>query len=134
MAQKYVLVVLKTRNLIKKIAKKPDFIRVFAFFRIKTHKYFPKLLLRRNLAKFAYFNNFFRFHQKYYEKTKAIHSFCLSFSSFSLFSACSSNKTGCPVNESVHAKTDKKGNFSSKGGKSNLFPKNMRSGSKKKKN
>ena len=52
----------------------------------------------------------------------------------SLFvSACSSNKTGCPVNENVHVKTDKKGGMSSKGGKSNLFPKHMRSGSKKKK-
>ena len=48
--------------------------------------------------------------------------------------ACSSNKTGCPVNENVHAKTDKKGNMSTSRGKSNLFPKNMRSGSKKKKN
>ena len=53
----------------------------------------------------------------------------------SLFiSSCSSNKTGCPVNDNVHVKTDKNGGMSSKGGKSNLFPKNMRGSSKKKKN
>ena len=53
----------------------------------------------------------------------------------SLFvTSCSSNKTGCPINENAHVKTDRKGNMSAKGGKSNLFPKNMRSGSKKKKN
>ena len=46
------------------------------------------------------------------------------------FSACS-KKTGCPVNESVHVKTNKKGGFSNKGGKSNLFPKDMRSSKKK---
>lgn len=52
----------------------------------------------------------------------------------SLFiSACNSNKTGCPINEDTHVKTDKKGNMNSKGGKSNLFPKDMRGGSKKKK-
>jgi thioredoxin-related protein len=50
------------------------------------------------------------------------------------FSACGSNKSGCPINENTHVKTDKKGNMSSNRGKSNLFPKNMRSGSKKKKN
>ena len=40
-------------------------------------------------------------------------------------SSCS-KKTGCPVNESVHVKTNKKGEFSKKRGKSNLFPKDMR--------
>ena len=56
-----------------------------------------------------------------------------SFLVVSLFvSACGSNKTGCPINDGAHVKTDKKGNMSSNRGKSNLFPKNMRSGSKKK--
>lgn len=45
---------------------------------------------------------------------------------FSLSITSCSKKTGCPVNESVHVKTNKKGEFSKKGGKSNLFPKNMR--------
>ena len=36
-----------------------------------------------------------------------------------------SKKTGCPVNESVHVKTGKNGQFSKKRGKSNLFPKGM---------
>ncbi len=50
----------------------------------------------------------------------------LAFASTS-FTACS-KKTGCPMNEHVHGKTDKKGKMSSKRGKSNLFPKNMRKG------
>ncbi len=51
----------------------------------------------------------------------------------SLFiTSCNSNKTGCPINENAHVKTDKKGNLKSGGGKSNLFPKQMRSGKKKK--
>ncbi len=45
-------------------------------------------------------------------------------------SSCS-KKTGCPSTENAHVKLDKKGQFPTKKGKSNLFPKNMRS---KKKN
>lgn len=52
------------------------------------------------------------------------------FVSFTLTS-CNSNKTGCPVNESVHTKSGKDGKLSTKGGKSSLFPKNMK---KKKRN
>ncbi|HHH49412.1 MAG TPA: hypothetical protein ENK52_00355 [Saprospiraceae bacterium] len=50
-------------------------------------------------------------------------------------SACS-KKTGCPMNDPkrIGAKTDKKGNLKSKRKKStNLFPKDMRRGSKKRK-
>jgi len=49
-----------------------------------------------------------------------------------LFSACNSNKTGCPINESTHVKTDRKGNLSTKRGKTSLFPKNMKKKKKKK--
>ncbi len=60
----------------------------------------------------------------------------LVFSSFILFlglnmTSCS-KKTGCPVNESVHVKTNKKGEFSKKGGSSSLFPKDMRAKRKRK--
>jgi len=55
----------------------------------------------------------------------------LVFSSTTM-SSCS-RKTGCPINENAHAKTDKNGAFSAKKrGKSNLFPKDMRKGKKKK--
>lgn len=51
---------------------------------------------------------------------------------FTVFSAASftgcSKKSGCPMNETVHSKTDKKGEYSTKRGKSNLFPKGMRKG------
>ncbi|MEM1123981.1 MAG: hypothetical protein AAGJ18_26320 [Bacteroidota bacterium] len=40
--------------------------------------------------------------------------------------SCGSNKTGCPMNESQQGKVNKKGQLSSKKGKSNLFPKKMR--------
>ena len=50
----------------------------------------------------------------------------LAFSS-SLYTGCS-KKTGCPMNEQVHAKSDKKGRMKAKKGKSNLFPKDMRRG------
>lgn len=41
--------------------------------------------------------------------------------------ACSSQKTGCPINEEAgRANTNKKGELSTKRGKSNLFPKGMR--------
>jgi hypothetical protein len=49
----------------------------------------------------------------------------------SSLSSCGSNKTGCPVNESVHTKSDRKGNLSTKRGKSSLFPKNMTKKKKK---
>lgn len=39
--------------------------------------------------------------------------------------ACS-RKTGCPAYESVHSRAGKKGELSTKGGKSELFPKHMR--------
>ena len=52
--------------------------------------------------------------------------FCSSLLFFSLSLSSCSKKTGCPVNETVHVKTNKKGEFSKKGGKSNLFPKDMR--------
>lgn len=35
-------------------------------------------------------------------------------------------KSGCPMNENVHSKPDRKGKLSKKGGNSNLFPKDMR--------
>ncbi|MCB9283410.1 MAG: hypothetical protein H6563_04990 [Lewinellaceae bacterium] len=37
-----------------------------------------------------------------------------------------SPKYGCPAYESAHASTNRKGELSKKGGRSNLFPKNMR--------
>lgn len=37
-------------------------------------------------------------------------------------SACN-RKTGCPINENAHVKTDRKGNLSTKRGKTSLFPK-----------
>ena len=42
-----------------------------------------------------------------------------------IYSSCS-KKSGCPVNETVGKSTDRKGNLSTKRGKSNLFPKKMR--------
>lgn len=50
--------------------------------------------------------------------------FC--FSSTVLTSTSCSKKTGCPVNENAGAKPDKNGNYGTKRGKSNLFPKKMR--------
>lgn len=38
--------------------------------------------------------------------------------------ACSP-KVGCPANEGLHFKTDRKGNMPSKRGKTQLFPKKM---------
>jgi hypothetical protein len=40
-------------------------------------------------------------------------------------SSCSSGKTGCPA-ETANTRPDRKGNFSSRKGSSNLFPKTMR--------
>ncbi len=42
-----------------------------------------------------------------------------------------SRKSGCPINEPATMKTDKKGNFKSDKGASNLFPKDMRKRVKK---
>ena len=39
-----------------------------------------------------------------------------------------SKKTGCPSTENAHVKLNKKGQFPTKKGKSNLFPKKMRKG------
>ncbi len=39
--------------------------------------------------------------------------------------ACNSNKTGCPA-ENATVKPDRKGNFGTSRGSSNLFPKQMR--------
>ena len=47
----------------------------------------------------------------------------------SLSFSCS-RKSGCPAYENVHAKPDRKGNLSTKGGSSNLFPKKMRNSMK----
>ena len=44
----------------------------------------------------------------------------------SLGTTACSKKTGCPMNETVHAKTGKDGSYSKKRGKSALFPKNMK--------
>lgn len=42
--------------------------------------------------------------------------------------SCRSKKTGCPMNDpaKIGASTGKKGKMSTKRGKTNLFPKNMR--------
>jgi len=42
--------------------------------------------------------------------------------------ASCSPKVGCPVTETARPKTNRKGELSSKRGKSQLFPKNMRRG------
>lgn len=39
-------------------------------------------------------------------------------------SSCS-RKTGCPANENVHVKPNRKGELPTKGGSSSLFPKKM---------
>ncbi len=40
--------------------------------------------------------------------------------------ACSSNKSGCPINEEASSGVDKKGNLITKRGKSNLFGKDKK--------
>ena len=40
-------------------------------------------------------------------------------------------KEGCPINEEAHVKPDRKGNLPMGGGRSQLFPKNMRKKMKK---
>ena len=46
--------------------------------------------------------------------------------SVALVSSSCSRKSGCPVNEDAHVKPGKNGSYSSKKGKSELFPKEMR--------
>ena len=40
--------------------------------------------------------------------------------------ACGAQKEGCPINDRAAVKTNRKGEMSTKRGKSNLFPKKMR--------
>ncbi len=47
------------------------------------------------------------------------------FAFFTALSSCS-RKTGCPANESLHAKTNRKGDLSTQRGSTQLFPKKMR--------
>ena len=42
-----------------------------------------------------------------------------------LYASCS-RKTGCPANETVHVKPNRKGELPTKGGSTNLFSKKMR--------
>lgn len=53
-------------------------------------------------------------------------SFFLVLSLISTSTSSCSRKTGCPVNENVHVKPNRKGKLPTKGGKSRLFPKKMR--------
>lgn len=46
--------------------------------------------------------------------------------SFLVFPACSSSKTGCPINEQAHVKADKRGKLPSSRGKSSVFPKDVK--------
>lgn len=50
----------------------------------------------------------------------------LALGSFLVPTTGCSPKYGCPAYESAHAPTNRKGELSKKGGKSNLFPKHMR--------
>lgn len=50
---------------------------------------------------------------------------CSLFATSASLSSCS-RKSGCPAYESAKAPTNRKGELSTKGGSSNLFPKNMR--------
>lgn len=57
----------------------------------------------------------------------ALLALCLSLLASGSFSACSSGKTGCPsTQEATKGTTNKKGELTTKRGKSNLFPKKMR--------
>ena len=53
-------------------------------------------------------------------------SFFFVLSMIGTTSSSCSRKTGCPVNENVHVKPNRKGKLPSKRGKSQLFPKKMR--------
>lgn len=49
------------------------------------------------------------------------------FLGFSGLQSCGSNKEGCPINEDARqAETNRKGELSTKGGRSNLFSPKMR--------
>ena len=50
----------------------------------------------------------------------------LVFTAFLIPTTGCAPKYGCPVYETTQAPTNKKGELSKKGGKSNLFPKQMR--------
>ena len=53
-------------------------------------------------------------------------SICIFSLTIAVGTSSCSKKTGCPSTENAHVKPDKKGQFPTKKGKSNLFPKNMR--------
>jgi hypothetical protein len=76
-----------------------------------------------------YFCIFDRSSHNQFTLMKKILQLCLSLTLLAFISTVTtscSKKTGCPINESVHVKTDKNGQMKSKKGKSNLFPKDMR--------
>lgn len=50
----------------------------------------------------------------------------LIFGVFSFSSTSCNRGTGCPINDNATVKTNRKGKLPKRGGKSNLFPKNMR--------
>ena len=50
----------------------------------------------------------------------------LSIALFTLPASSCQRKSGCPVNDDAKAKVNRKGEYSKKGGSSNLFPKHMR--------
>lgn len=52
--------------------------------------------------------------------------FIASFFLWNLTLTSCATKSGCPAYENVHVQPDKKGKLPTKGGKSQLFPKNMR--------
>lgn len=56
--------------------------------------------------------------------------FSLLFLGTTTLSSCT-KKTGCVINENAHVKPNRKGQLPTKGGKSNLFPKDMRKKKKK---
>jgi hypothetical protein len=52
--------------------------------------------------------------------------FVFALAAFLISAPACSPKYGCPINEEAHVKPDRKGKLPTKGGRSNLFPKNMR--------
>ncbi len=134
LAQIYVLINSKTNVSNKKRSEKP---RIDAGYSVVFTKRPPD----RNFD-FSYAKNvvslhihpfFFSFFNIFSMKRTIALCFFVVFLFFGLsMSSCSSNKTGCPINENAHVKSDKKGNFSKRRGKSNLFPKQMRRKKKKK--
>lgn len=55
-------------------------------------------------------------------------------SSTTIITSACSRKSGCPAYDSLKAPVNRKGELSTKGGKSGLFPKDINKGKKKKKN